>query len=126
MQNFQITKNGYEVDIQIDIDAGHKFSFVKNSVIHEFTIKSFKSDYKSRGVLVEYSKTLKDANGSILNSQPLNYFENGNTRYLQLYNINSFTEPAGDFYGKQCINGVMERNIGFRAFNNDGTLIIED
>lgn len=120
--NYQSIKDGKIVDINIG-DSDHRFSHLVNDVTFEYQIKSFRSDYKSKCVVVEYAEVVKDSAGTVLKTKHKHYTEAHPLRYAGLYSLNSFSEAAGDFYGKQCVNGVMERTLGWKAFDNAGDLI---
>lgn len=121
---YQLTKDGKTVDINIG-DSDHRFSHLVNGVKYEYLIKSFRSDYKAKSVVVEYAIAYKDSEGNVIKTEAKSYTESTPARYSGLYSLNGFYEAAGDFYGKQCCNGVAEREIGFKFFNNNGTLIEE-
>lgn len=120
--NYQSVKDGKTVDINIG-DSDHRFSHVVNDVTYEYIIKSFRSDYKEKSVTVEYAEVVSDSQGNAIRTKALSYQEKNILRYQGLYNLSGFGEAAGDFYGKQCVNGVMERTIGFKAFDNTGAII---
>lgn len=120
--NYQSIKDGITVNIHIG-ESNHWFSTVKNGVTYEFQIKSFTSDYKDKSVTVAYVEILRDSEGVPLKSTATSYTESTPQRYQGLYSLNSFSEAAGDFYGKQCVNGVMERILNWKAFDNAGELI---
>lgn len=122
IKEYQLIKEGLTVDIAIG-DSTHWFTFFKAGVNYEYHIKSFRSDFKAKAVVVEYSEVLNDSEGNLIRSKALSYTEQHPLRYAGLYALNGFTEAAGDFYGKQCINGVMERTIGFKAFDNAGAIL---
>lgn len=124
MATFNYSKNNIDVVINIG-DSNHRFSHVKNGVTIEHQIKSFRSDYKAKSVVVEYAIAYKDSEGNVIKTEAKSYTESTPARYSGLYSLNGFYEAAGDFYGKQCCNGVAEREIGFKFFNNNGTLIEE-
>jgi len=125
MQNYSFDWNGVQINVQIDKATGHKFSFVENGVTKEHALKAFTPSFLQSTIFVEWVEFYKDNAGNILNSFVRSYLESRPERFDSFYLVNTLPEPAGDFYGKLCINGMMWLTIGCQCFSmEDGSFYI--
>lgn len=121
METHTFNWDGKSITVQVSKDSGHRFFYVENNNTMDYLVKGFKNSYAAKSVEVEWAQSISDTAQNVIASSAHSYLENGEVRYNQLYNASAFPEAAGDYYGKQCINGVMERTIGCKCFLPDGS-----
>ena len=121
METHLFNWNGKSITVEISKESGHRFFYTENGNKIDYLVKGFRNSYVEKSIEVEWVTTVLDSAANVLNSLAQSYLESGLARYNQLYEASNFPEAAGDYYGKQCINGVMERTIGCKCFLPDGS-----
>lgn len=119
---YTLTKTGVTVTINVSYDS-HTITYTKGGVIYNYLIKGFKVDFSNKTIQVNYSVSLSDSDGNFLSKKLTTYTEEREERFADLYNATAFGEPSGDFYAKQCVNGILDLAVGFKAFGPTGSLL---
>jgi hypothetical protein len=118
--NYEFEHEGEIITIQIDKDNGHLFSHLLNGNKLTYLVKGFEVNFNGKVLQVNWVEILTDSTDRPISSTPKNYIEANPARYEGLYNLSEFSEPAGDVYAKQTINGIMERTLGVKPFDDSG------
>jgi hypothetical protein len=107
---------GIDVYIQLDLETGHKFWFVRNNNTFEYELKGFFTNFKTKTLTIEWIEVIKDHRGNIISSKLKSHIEN-NTDFYKFFNTNA---SSIFFHAKQCINKIMYDEIKHTCFNNNG------
>lgn len=123
MQTFNFTYEGKAVTVEIDFATGHRFFYTLNGNRYNFELKGFENSYTAKTLQISWAESIADSAGTVFKSEAKSYLNPDINRYTALYNVEEFSEIAGDFYAKQCINGIMSRVLGCYCFLPDGTFV---